>query len=123
MTQGGSSQQLLLTMLNKHLHLLQGTLEHLVLQTLNQGDTMHGFEVLEWIRSTTGGELVIEEGALYPALHRMEKRGWLAAEWGVSPKGRRAKYYRLTKNGRAALASEEAKWGRYVAAVANVVRG
>ncbi len=110
-------------MRNKRLDLLQGTLEHLVLQTLGQGDTMHGFEVLEWIRSTTGGELVIEEGALYPALHRMEKRGWLTAEWGVSPKGRRAKYYRLTKRGRAALASEGEKWGRYVEAVAKVAGG
>ncbi len=110
-------------MRNKRLALLQGTLEHLVLQTLKQGETMHGFEVLEWIRSTTGGELVIEEGALYPALHRMERRGWLAAEWGVSPKGRRAKYYRLTKKGRAALANEEAKWGRYVEAVARLAEG
>ncbi len=110
-------------MCDKRLDLLQGTLEHLVLQTLKQRDTMHGFEVLEWIRSTTGGELVIEEGALYPALHRMESRGWLAAEWGVSPKGRRAKYYRLTKKGRAALASEEAKWGRYVEAVAKLAEG
>ncbi|MCH7933578.1 MAG: PadR family transcriptional regulator [Gemmatimonadetes bacterium] len=110
-------------MSSKRLDLLQGTLEHLVLQTLKQRDTMHGFEVLEWIRSTTGGELVIEEGALYPALHRMEKRGWLAAEWGVSPKGRRAKYYRLTKKGRAALAREEAKWGRYVQAVAKLAEG
>ncbi len=81
---------------------------------------MHGFEVLEWIRNTTSGELVIEEGALYPALHRMEKRGWLVADWAVSPKGRRAKYYRLTKKGHAALAREEAKWGRYVEAVAKV---
>ena len=110
-------------MRSKRLDLLQGTLEHLVLQTLKQRDTMHGFEVLEWIRSTTGGELVIEEGALYPALHRMERRGWLAAEWGISPKGRRAKYYRLTKKGRAALASEEAKWGRYVEAVAKLAEG
>jgi transcriptional regulator len=110
-------------MRNKRLDLLQGTLEHLVLQTLKRRDMMHGFEVLEWIRSTTGGELVIEEGALYPALHRMERRGWLAAEWGVSPKGRRAKYYRLTKKGRAALASEEAKWGRYVEAVAKLAEG
>ena len=110
-------------MRNKRLALLQGTLEHLVLQTLGQGDTMHGFEVLEWIRSTTSGELVIEEGALYPALHRMEKRGWLEAEWGVSPKGRRAKYYRLTKQGRASLAREEANWSRYVEAVAKVAGG
>ena len=110
-------------MRNKPLDLLQGTLEHLVLQTFKQGDAMHGFEVLEWIRSTTGGELVIEEGALYPALHRIEKRGWLVAEWGISPKGRRAKYYRLTEKGRAALTREEVKWGRYVEAVAKVAGG
>ncbi len=109
--------------MRKRLDLLQGTLEHLVLQTLKQCDTMHGFEILEWIRGTTGGELVIEEGALYPALHRMERRGWLAAEWGVSPKGRRAKYYRLTKKGRAALATEEAKWSPNVEAVAKLAEG
>lgn len=102
------------------LDLLQGTLEHLVLQTLKRGDMMHGFQVLEWIRSSTDDDLVIEEGALYPALHRMEKRGWLAAEWGVSPKGRRAKYYRLTSKGRDAIVREEGKWARYVAAVARV---
>lgn len=102
------------------LQLLKGTLELLVLKTLAGNDEMHGFEILDWIRDTTDDELVVEEGALYPALHRMEKRGWLESEWGVSEKGRRAKYYRLTSAGRKAVASEEATWDRYVAAVARI---
>lgn len=95
---------------------VRGTLEMLVLKTLSRGEALHGFEVLRWIRDTTEGALVIEEGALYPALHRMERRGWLKAEWGVSEKGRRAKYYRITAAGRAELAREEARWTRYLRA-------
>ena len=95
---------------------LQGTLELLVLKTLSRGDALHGFEILRWLRDTTDGALLIEEGALYPALHRMERRDLLAGEWGVSEKGRRAKYYRLTRAGRAALHEEEARWLRYVQA-------
>lgn len=95
---------------------VQGTLELLLLKTLSRGEAMHGFEVLRWIRNTTEGALEVEEGALYPALHRMERRGWLASEWGVSEKGRRAKYYSLTSAGRAELLREEARWTRYVQA-------
>ena len=95
---------------------VRGTLELLVLKTLSPGEALHGFEVLRWIRDTTEGALVVEEGALYPALHRMEGRGWLKAEWGVSEKGRRAKYYRITAAGRAELAREEARWTRYLRA-------
>jgi transcriptional regulator len=93
-----------------------GTLEMLLLKTLSPGRAMHGFEMLRWIRDTTEGELSIEEGALYPALHRMERRGWLQAEWGVSEKGRRAKYYEITGEGRRELDREEARWRRYMAA-------
>jgi len=102
------------------LSVLRGTLELLALRTLSGGGALHGFEILDCIRDSTGGALHVEEGALYPALHRMEKRGWLKAEWGISPKGRRAKYYRLNRVGKRALAQEERNWQRYVAAVAQV---
>lgn len=98
------------------LDVIQGTLELLVLKTLSRGEALHGFEVLRWLRDATDGELLVEEGALYPALHRMERRGWLTAEWGVSEKGRRAKYYTITAAGRAELRHEEARWLRYVRA-------
>lgn len=93
---------------------VQGTLELLLLKTLSRGESMHGFAMLRWLTQVTNGELVIEEGALYPALHRLERRGWVEAEWGVSEKGRRAKYYALTAQGRAELKREEQKWTRYV---------
>lgn len=95
---------------------LPGTLEMLVLKTLSRGEPMHGFGILGWIRDTTEGALDLEEGAVYPALHRMERRGWLRAEWGVSEKGRRAKYYELTARGRSELAREERRWREYVRA-------
>jgi transcriptional regulator len=104
-------------MAGSQLPVLRGTLEFLALRTLAGGRSMHGFEILDWIHGTTADELSLEEGALYPALHRMEKRGWVSARWSVSEKGRRAKYYRLTAAGRKALREEEGKWARYVAAV------
>lgn len=102
------------------LSVVQGTLELLVLRTLAATEPMHGFAILDWIRTTTDDELVVEDGALYPALRRMEKRGWLESDWGVSEKGRRARYYRLTELGRRAVAEEEARWERYVRAVAKL---
>ena len=102
------------------LTVLAGTLELLVLQTLEGSAELHGFEILDVIRRATDDELVVEEGALYPALHRMERRGWLGSDWAVSEKGRRAKYYRLTAKGRRALARTQAEWQRYVSAVAKV---
>jgi PadR family transcriptional regulator, regulatory protein PadR len=84
---------------------------------------MHGFEILGWVRRTSDGQLDLEEGALYPALHRMEKRGWLAADWAISEKGRRAKYYDITTAGRRALVQESRGWDHYVAAVAQVMTG
>jgi PadR family transcriptional regulator PadR len=98
------------------LDLLRGTLDLLILRTLSWGP-MHGLAVLRWIEQATGERLQIEEGALYPALHRMEERGWLEAEWGYTDKNRRAKYYRLTRAGRAQLAAELSKWSRYTEAV------
>ena len=91
-----------------------------MLKSLEAGGRMHGFGILDWMRRTTSDEIVVEDGALYHALHRMSKRGWLEAEWGGSEKGRRARYYGLTKKGRAALAEEEERWSRYVAAVARI---
>ena len=99
---------------------LPGTLELLVLKTLGGGSEMHGFAILEWILRSTEEEVLVEDGALYHALHRMQARGWLKSDWGVSEKGRRAKYYRLSAPGKKALAEEERRWSRYVEAVAKI---
>ncbi len=99
---------------------LPGTLELLILKTLGAGSEMHGFAILEWILRSTGEQLLVEDGALYHALHRMEARGWLESDWGVSEKGRKAKYYRLSAKGMKALATEERQWARYVEAVARI---
>jgi transcriptional regulator len=102
------------------LDLLQGTLDLLVLKTLTWGP-LHGYAVARWIRETTNDELLIEEGALYTSLHRMEKRGWVAAEWGLSENNRKARYYRLTPAGRRQLRGKTAAWERYARAVFKVV--
>ena len=102
------------------LELLRGTLDLLVLKTLSWGP-MHGLAVLQWIERTTKQRLQIEEGALYPALHRMEHREWVAAEWGVSENNRRAKYYRLTPLGRRMLRARTESWERLVDAVGKVL--
>lgn len=102
------------------LTVVQGTLDLLVLKTLAAAGDLHGFAILDFIRTATDEQLVIEEGALYPALHRMERRGWLASEWAVSDKGRKAKYYRLTRAGRAALEREQTRWMEYVDAMARI---
>jgi transcriptional regulator len=102
------------------LDLLRGTLDLLVLKTLSWGP-MHGLGVLRWIEQTTRDRLQIEEGALYPSLHRMERRGWLAAEWGITEKNRKAKFYRLTAAGRRQLAAEVSKWSHYTEAVGLVL--
>jgi PadR family transcriptional regulator, regulatory protein PadR len=102
------------------LDLLRGTLDLLILKTLSWGP-MHGLGVLRWIEQTTGNRLQIEEGALYPALHRMEKRGWLEAEWGYTERNREAKFYRLSPAGRRQLATELAKWSHYTEAVTLVL--
>lgn len=99
---------------------VQGTLELLVLKTLGACGEMHGFAILEWIRERTDEELVVEDGALYHALYRMQDRGWLESGWGVSEKGRRARYYALTPAGRGALDDELSRWERYVDAVAKL---
>ena len=98
------------------LDLLQGTLDVLVLKTLSWGPR-HGYAVARWIAESTDDALVVEEGALYTALHRLEKNGWLEAEWGYSENNRRAKYYQLTRTGRAQLRTEVSAWERYARAV------
>lgn len=101
------------------MNFLQGTLDVLILTAL-AGSPLHGYDVVEWIRTTTDGSVEIDDGALYMALHRMERRGWLDAEWRVSPKGRRAKYYRLTAEGRRELRAGEKSWTKFADAVAKV---
>jgi PadR family transcriptional regulator, regulatory protein PadR len=100
--------------------LLQGTLDFLILKTLTWGP-MHGFEISRWIRRITDDALAVEEGALYPALHRMERKGWLSSEWALTDKNRRGKYYQLTKTGRDQLQAEDAEWRRYVAVVGKIL--
>ena len=102
------------------LDLLRGTFDLLLLKALSFGP-MHGLGVMRWIEATTGQRLQIEEGALYPALHRLEERGGLEAEWGYTEKGRRAKYYQLTPAGRRQLQAELSKWARYSEAVHLVI--
>ncbi|HLJ26787.1 MAG TPA: PadR family transcriptional regulator [Candidatus Angelobacter sp.] len=106
---------------NKQGDLLQGTLDMLVLKALSCGPK-HGYAVAEWIQQTSDEVLRVEEGALYPALHRLELRGLLAAEWGVSDNNRRAKYYSLTSAGRKHLAAENQTWDRLTAAIARVMQ-
>jgi PadR family transcriptional regulator PadR len=103
-------------MQSTELDLVRGTLDLLVLKALSWGP-MHGLAVLRWIEQTTRDQLLIEEGALYPALHRMEEKGWLDAEWGYTDRNRRAKFYRLTSSGRKQLASELTRWSRYTSVV------
>jgi transcriptional regulator len=103
------------------MEMLQGTLDVLVLRGLTWGPK-HGYAVARWIEQSSGGTLTVLDGALYTALHRMEDRGLIAAEWGVSALGRRAKFYRLTPAGRKYLQSETTGWTNYVAAVGKVLR-
>ncbi len=102
------------------LDLLQGTLDVLVLKSLSWGPR-HGHAVATWIRSTTEDDLNIEDGALYTSLHRLEKRGLVEAEWGLSENNRKAKFYRLTTRGRRELRAESDNWSRYVAVIGKVM--
>jgi len=101
--------------------LLQGTLEMLVLKALARGP-LHGYGVAEWIHQTSQQLLKVEEGALYPALHRLELRGLLEAQWGASENNRRAKFYQLTAEGKKKLGTETQRWSRLSAAVAFVMQ-
>src|SRR5919112_1195256 len=108
-------------MATHELELLQGTLDVLVLRALSWGP-MHGYAVARFIRDGSGGTFRILDGALYTSLHRMEERGWVESEWGLSEKGKRAKFYHLTTDGRRAQRAEIAVWEQYVTAVAMVLR-
>jgi transcriptional regulator len=103
------------------LDLVRGTLDLLILKALTWGPR-HGYAVTSWIRDTTSGELEVEDGALYQALHRLEARGWVAAEWGLSENNRKAKYYALTAGGRRQLKAQASVWERYARAVGRVLR-
>ena len=95
---------------------LRGTLDLLILKALGWGPA-HGYAVARWIQHATDDALAIGEGTLYPALHRLEERGWITASWGASENNRQAKFYSLTRSGRAQLRVETANWRRYAAAV------
>ena len=102
------------------LDVVRGTLDVLILKTLSWG-AMHGYAIAQAILRQTDDALLVEEGALYPALYRMEGKGWLEAEWGVSENNRRAKYYRLTSDGRRRLREEMKTWTHYAEAVGKVL--
>jgi PadR family transcriptional regulator, regulatory protein PadR len=102
------------------LSLLQGTVDLLVLRALQQGPA-HGYAVSRWVRDRTEGVLSMEDAALYQALHRLEHKGWISSEWGLSENNRRAKYYALTAEGRRQLRTEISVWKRYAEAVFRVI--
>jgi PadR family transcriptional regulator PadR len=99
---------------------LKGTLDLMILKALSWGPT-HGYGLTKWIRQTTDETLQVEDGALYPALHRLEYKRWIRSEWGVSENNRRAKYYQLTAAGRRQLERELSNWARFSAAVGKIV--
>lgn len=102
------------------LDLLQGTLDMFILKAVSFSPR-HGYNILEWLRETTRGELRIEDAAMYPALHRLEARGFIDSEWGLSENNRRAKYYRLTPVGRKRLREYHTNWQRYVAVATRIL--
>jgi transcriptional regulator len=103
------------------IQLLRGTLHALILQTVAEGP-LHGYAIATSIEERSGGVLELEDGALYQALHRMEERGWLVSTWGHAESGKRARFYRLTADGRRRLRAETAGWERFAAAVGKVLR-
>ena len=107
--------------MTKPSNLLQGTLDLLILRTIHF-EPMHGWAIAQQIRLMSRDQLRVGQSALYPALHKLEQQGWIAAEWRVSEKGRRAKYYKLTAAGRKALKTETAQWERLSAAISMIVK-
>jgi transcriptional regulator len=103
-------------MTREPLGLVQGTVDVLILRTLTRA-SMHGYAISQWIRERSGGALAVEDAALYQALHRLERKGWLEAEWGISDSNRRVKSYQLTPAGRKQLKSDVAQLRRYVEAL------
>ena len=108
---------------NARQDLLPGTLDLLILTTLEPGDAQHGYAIMEAIWSRSGELFRVEEGALYPALHRLEVKGWLGSEWGMSEANRRAKYYKLTAAGRKQVARAREDWGRIALGMSRVLEG
>jgi transcriptional regulator len=102
------------------LALLQGTLDLLILRTLGLCPR-HGQGIARAIQTSSDDELLVEHGALYPALQRLEEKGWISAKWGISENNRKARFYRLTKAGRAQLLREESRWRRFAAAIGRVL--
>jgi len=100
---------------------MQGTLDLLILQIMARAPKLHGYDIIEQIAERSGDAFQVEEGALYPALHRLELKGWLDSEWGISENKRRAKYYRLTARGRKQLERERAAWQRLTGVMARVL--
>lgn len=113
-TQGKNDEQ-------ERLELLQGTLDLLILRTLIFG-SQHGQGIARAIQQTSDEELLVEHGALYPALQRLEERGWISAKWGVSANNRKARFYSLTSAGRKQLAAETTKWNRFAAAIGRILQ-
>lgn len=109
-------------MRNTSLTLLKGTLDVLILRTLSFGP-LHGYAISRWIREQSGAVFSVEEGALYPALRRLEERGWIVGEWSLTDTGREAKFYTLTPEGRTSLRQELRDWTRYVDAMTRVLQG
>jgi PadR family transcriptional regulator PadR len=106
--------------MEKQMDLLQGTLDMLILKAVSLGP-LHGYGVLLRIQQISGGRLEIQQGSLYPALYRLEDQGWIASEWGESENKRKAKYYRLTMEGRKRLLSEQEKWNRMADVIAGIL--
>jgi transcriptional regulator len=105
----------------EQLELLQGTLDMIILRTLRWGPA-HGHAVARFIQETSGDAILVEHGSLYPALQRLQKRGWITARWGASENNRRAKYYELTPEGREHLSHQHSNWRRFVEAVGRIMR-
>jgi PadR family transcriptional regulator len=100
--------------------MLHGTLDALILKTLSWG-ARHGYGIAKWIEEATNEAVVVEEGSLYPALYRMERRGLIEADWGISELGRKAKFYRITSKGRRQLAADTEQWARFATGVSKVL--
>jgi transcriptional regulator len=107
--------------MNKKNDILQGTLALLILKTLTSGENMHGYAIAAHIQKVSDQLLRVEEGSLYPALHRMEQEGWIRAEWGKTEKNRDARFYTLTARGKKQLAQEQESWRRLTEGVARVI--
>jgi len=107
-------------MTDSNLHLIRGTLDLLVLKALAWGPR-HGYAVSQWIKAVTDGTLLVEEGSLYPALQRIQRKGWIQSRWGVSDTGRRARFYELTAEGRTRLEREVHVWQKYSGAIDRAV--